>query len=416
MPEYNMHFESNMNKKKSGIITKAGSPAYIFSEKLFKERIDLVRSAFGDKVDLCFSVKANPFLVPFLRNGFARIEVCSYGEFEICRALSVSPEKILYSGVNKGLNDIEAVLSYNAGMLTAESIRHMKLISEAASSVGKTVPVLLRLSDDSQFGMDERDIIEIIRNKAEYPLISIKGLHYFTGTQKTKPDMILKELEHLEEFIRRIKEETGFVLEEAEYGTGLAVDYFSPEAQSKEEDRLKGISAGIRDFAEKIRLTVEMGRFFAAPCGCYITEIADLKKNGDVTYVICDGGLHQMKYDGQVRGLKIPVITHYKKADHGSGYEMSAEQTDDGELYTLCGSLCTTEDVVVRDVPLKDPAIGDRLVFHRTGGYAVTEGMTTFLSRDMPRIWLLREDGQLILARDRIETWKLNLPGGMSGS
>lgn len=58
------------------------------------------------------------------------MEVCSPGELEICIALGVKPECIIYSGVMKEKCDIERAVSYGAGILTCESIRHATLISE----------------------------------------------------------------------------------------------------------------------------------------------------------------------------------------------------------------------------------------------------------------------------------------------
>ena len=65
----------------------------------------------------------------------------------------------------------------------------------------------------------------------------------------------------------------------------------------------------IRAFGEKYPLTIEMGRFFAAPCGTFLTGVADAKCNLGVNYAICDGGMHQVKYDGQLMGMQAPPLT-----------------------------------------------------------------------------------------------------------
>ena len=56
--------------------------------------------------------------------------------------------------------------------------------------------------------------------------------------------------------------------------------------------------------------------------------------------------------------------------------------------WTLCGSLCTTNDVLVRSMPLAGLCPGDLLVFENTGAYSVTEGLGLFLSRDLPQVIL----------------------------
>ena len=231
----------------------------------------------------------------------------------------------------------------------------------------------------------------LIAGRALHPEVHIAGLHYFSGTQKRKLSVIEKETAMLAAFCDSLREEYGYRTEWLEYGTGLAADYFSPDADGAEAERLNAAAPAIRALSERFPLTVEMGRFFAAPCGTYFTTVCDVKVNEGVSYAILDGGLHQLRYDGQLQGMQIPVITRLGAPD---GEE---------RLWTLCGSLCTTADVLARNVPLRGLRVGDTLAFHRVGAYSAFEGMALFLSRDLPQIWLLDENGRLRRVRDRID-------------
>ena len=77
---------------------------------------------------------------------------------------------------------------------------------------------------------------------------------------------------------------------------------------------------------------------------------------------------------------------------------------------TLCGSLCTTMDVLARGAYLPGLREGDVLIFHETGAYSVSEGMAAFLSRDLPAVWLLYADGRLVKVRENTETYLWNCP------
>lgn len=388
----------------AAISETTGSPSYVFSEELFAERARLVHDAFGKRVGLCFSIKANPFLLSVLPEEFSKIEVCSPGELEICKSLALPPEMIIFSGVNKSRDEVRDAVAYGAGVLTIESRQHLHWIAEAAKETDKSVDVLIRLTAGSQFGMDEADVLELIRGRSAFPRINIRGIHFFSGTQKRKPKEIQKELEMLTAFVERLATEESFVTERVEYGTGLSVDYFRADADETEAERLAAIAPEIRALAERVELTVEMGRFFAAPCGFYLSKVVDVKTNCGINYAILDGGLHQLKYDGQLQGMQIPVITHIQDG------RVRADEHDEKEPWTLCGSLCTTADVIARNAMFADLKVGDILVFHRTGAYSVMEGMSVFLSRDMPAVWLRKKDGTLALQRGRIDTWKINLP------
>ena len=377
------------------------TPGYIFDLDLFRTRVKLVREAFGEKVGLCFSIKANPFLLKYLPEEFDKIEVCSPGELSICERIGADLGKIIFSGVNKTKKDVERAIDDGVNVLTVESRLHLQLIHDAAQTRGKTVPVLLRLTAGSQFGMDRAEVLDIIANRENYPHVEIVGIHFFSGTQKRKAAAIIKELDKLLAFFEEVQQQYDFRLQRLEYGTGLAVDYFTADAEESEAARLDAISEKIREVGEKTELTVETGRFFAAPCGYYVNKVIDTKTCEGIHYAILDGGLNQLKYDGQIQGMQIPNITHIPAK---SGEE---------QLWTLCGSLCTTADVLARNVALTGLEIGDTLVFERTGAYSVSEGMALFLSRELPEINVYSAETGLQQLRPLMDASRFNTPSDM---
>ena len=379
-------------------VSTLGTPSYLFDLDRFNERVRLVRSCFGDQTSLCFSIKANPFLVGFLPDEIDRLEVCSPGELTICEKAGIPMEKLIFSGVHKSIRDIERAAEDGVGAFTAESRLHMELLSAVGAARGQKLPTLIRVTDvkgGSQFGVDEAELFRILSERRSYPGVQIVGLHYFTGTQKRKGKKIIEELDALSALIQRLRDELHFETERIEYGTGLAVDYFTPDADEAEERRLAEISERIRTFAGETDLTVEMGRFFAAPCGYYFTKIVDMKTNCGIHYVITDGGMNHLKYDGQLQGMQIPEIIHLKRNE-------TTRSGQDMEKWTICGSLCTTGDILARDVELQHPEIGDVLVFGRTGAYSVTEGIALFLSREIPAAAVCSEKTGMKLVRREI--------------
>ncbi len=383
------------------LLPQVKTPSYIFDIDEFTKRALLVKENFGDKTGLCFSIKANPFLLKDIPEVFDKIEVCSPGELTICEKTGVDTSKIIFSGVNKTAEDVERAMEDKVGTFTAESYLHAELINNSAVKRGITVPVLVRVTGGSQFGMDEKDVFDLINRRSEYKGIEFVGLHYFTGTQKRKPAIIEKELDYICDFAERLQAETGFKVDRIEYGTGLAVDYFSSDADNLETERLQAISAKIQEVAEKFSLTVEMGRFFAAPCGYYLTKVMDTKTNCDINYAIVDGGLNQLKYDGQIQGMQIPEIIHIKNNDNNDA---------EAEKWTLCGSLCTTADILARGAEFSNLEIGDTLVFCRTGAYSAMEGMAVFLSRELPVISLYSQEKGLRIVRNLIYADQFNTP------
>ncbi|MCI5841425.1 MAG: alanine racemase [Clostridium sp.] len=379
------------------IAASFATPAFIFDADEFGRRAKNVKSAIGG-ASLCYSIKANPFLLACLPKEIDRVEVCSPGELAICRRVGVDPSTVVYSGVNKGSEDIAEAIEYGAELLTAESLRQLGLINAAALAAGKRVRVALRLTSGNQFGMDSENLKRAVAEKGSYEGVDIVAIHYYSGTQKKKLAVVEKELAELEELADTLEERFGLSGISLEYGPGLPADYFGDDPEGRDMAVLAEAGAMIAAVAARRSVTVEFGRFLASPCGTYLTAAADIKNNNGETFVICDGGINHLKYYGQTMAMQTPPITLL--GDHG-------EKTED---YTLCGSLCTTADILVRKVTLPALSVGDVLAFGRCGAYSVTEGIGLFLSRQLPRIVLHSERGGNRLLRDFYGTDILNSP------
>lgn len=379
------------------IAASFATPAFIFDADEFGRRAKNVKSAIGGAA-LCYSIKANPFLLACLPEEIDRVEVCSPGELAICRRVGVDPSTVVYSGVNKGSEDIAEAIEYGAELLTAESLRQLGLINAAALAAGKRVRVALRLTSGNQFGMDSENLKRAVAEKGSYEGVDIVAIHYYSGTQKKKLAVVEKELAELEELADTLEERFGLSGISLEYGPGLPADYFDDDPEGRDMAVLAEAGAMIAAVAARRSVTVEFGRFLASPCGTYLTAAADIKNNNGENFVICDGGINHLKYYGQTMAMQTPPITLL--GDHG-------EKTED---YTLCGSLCTTADILVRKVTLPALSVGDVLAFGRCGAYSVTEGIGLFLSRQLPRIVLHSERGGNRLLRDFYGTDILNSP------
>lgn len=374
------------------------TPSYVFDIGVFHNRVKKVKEAFGDKIKLCYSIKANPFLTGSTPEEIEYLEVCSPGELTICEKKLSDLSCIIYSGVNKTPVDVKRAMDDNVGIFTAESKYHAEIINECAIENNKKVKLIIRLTSGNQFGMSEEDLLDIISNEKDYAGLDIIGLHYYSGTQKKKSSAIEKELTKLGEFIDRLKSEYDFEVKHLEYGTGMACDYFSDNSEEIDMALLAEVGPIVKSFSERYPLNIEMGRFFASPVGKYYTKVMDIKAGQDTNFVICDGGINQLKYYGQTMAMQVPHIEVLNKVG------------DEEKDYYLCGSLCTVADVLVRKASLKGVGRGSVLVFDRCGAYSACEGIALFLSREMPAVYLYTTDEKLVLCRDLVLTDIYNTP------
>ena len=393
------------------ITEEHGTPAFLFDTVALKERMTAIKKIVGEKVHLCYSIKANPFLIDTMSECVEKLEVCSPGELDICKMQKVPGDRIIYSGVNKTRINIDDAIEYNSGVYTAESVLQIELLNESAIEHGKVIPVLLRLNAGSQFGMSKEDLCDAIERRAEYSGVQIVGIHYFAGTQRKKLSEQKAELAMLKELMEELKEQYDYQIEKLEYGPGLPVPYFTTEDFSDTLAPIKEIAADLQAVAEMVHLTVEMGRFYVSECGYYLTKVMDQKSNKGTNYAIVDGGMNHLNYLGQMMGMKVPVIKHFsmeQSDSHNLGVSLTGNLSGEEANWSLVGSLCTTADVLVRQAAFKNLRLGDALVFLNIGAYSVTEGIHLFLSRTMPKILLYRGDGNIQVARDFMETSQWN--------
>ena len=379
---------------------KFGTPSYLFDLDRLARRMETLKKALGSRAELCYAMKANPFLTGALRDLADRFEVCSPGEYDICRRLDIPEEKLVISGVNKSPEDTARMMDDcpRMGRYTAESPAQLELLHQCASRRKRKVSVLLRLTSGNQFGMDEEEVRRIVAERAKYPFLDIVGIQQYSGTQKHSEKRLRRQLSRLDGLISSLREESGFETRELEYGPGLPVFYFRDDEAFDEEAFLGEFASALADMAFQGHITLELGRSIAAECGYYLTAAADCKTNKGQHYVILDGGLHQMNYYGQSMAMRVPTVYRLRERD--------GEET----LWNLCGSLCTVNDILVKQLPVKNLQPGDVFVFEKTGAYSVTEGMALFLSRDLPAVISWSEKDGFRLLRERQSVSSLNTP------
>lgn len=373
------------------------TPYFLYDIDILKKKIDVIKKELPH-IPLTFSIKANSFVLDSISEEVSHVEVCSPGELHICKAISINPDKIIYSGIMKEETDVEEAILYGVYCITAESKRQFTIISKVAKKLGKKVNVILRISSDNQFGMDPEDILEIVSKNGNYDNINLYGYHYYSGTQKRKIKQIESDLETIENVVNICKKKCGFEPKLVEYGPGLAVDYFKENGEEEDLELLNTVTPVICDFAKRVPLGIEMGRFIVSSCGSYFTTIKDIKSNYGIQYVILDGGIHHLKYFGQIMAMHTPIIYQNIKRD---GIK---------QKYTLCGSLCTVADVLAKGAELYELQIDDVLEFKKCGAYSITESSSLFLSRDMPEVYL-KVNGNLRKVRGYVDSSEINTIG-----
>lgn len=380
-------------------IVNYGTPLYVFDLDEIAATAAKIRKKTDGVAQVCYAMKANPFLTKQMAEMTDRIEVCSMGEYEICRQLQIPPEKLLISGVLKERTDLERIFAelHDACVYSVESVNQFCYIADWCRIHKEPLRIYLRLSSGNQFGMDEQMIKDLISVRKTCPLVKIEGLHFFSGTQKKRFDTIRKELCRIDQLLREIEREQALTIPDLEYGPGIEMPYFEGQTDRREQD-LDELCQAVREMRWGGKVILEMGRQLAATAGYYLTGVRDLKTTGKKNYCIVDGGIHQIHYDGQIKGMYHPLLWINPERKTGISKE-----------WTICGSLCTDNDVLIRNISFRDLKAGDVLIFQRAGAYAMTEGMALFLSHALPTVTVFSGQSGWRLIRPEQPTFIWNM-------
>lgn len=378
------------------IVKKYQTPLFLFDYEKLKERVEYLKSKLPN-LDLCYAIKANSFVVKEIEPLVERLEICSEGEYHICENLNINKNKMVLSGVNKNINEFDNIIKENENVLryTIESLHQYKMLKEISFKYKRVINIMPRLTSGNQFGLSEDDIIQIIKDKNEF--INIAGLEYFSGTQKHSLKRIDREFTLLKEFLDTLETEYKINIDEIEYGTGFPVYYFEGE-EFDEDGFLSEFYSMIVNYFKDKKIILEIGRSLVASCGEYLTRVVDFKCNKTGKYVILDGGINHLVYYGSTMAMKKPYFEIIQN-----------KITDEEEIINLCGSLCTVNDILVKQISVKKLNIDDLFVFKNTGAYSITEGINLFLSRDLPKVMLIKNN-KCILLRNTMNSYKINTP------
>lgn len=376
------------------ILSKYSTPLFIYDCDKLEQRVNYLKNMLD--TDLCYAIKANSFVIKEIEPLVSRIEICSYGEYMICKDNGVKNDKMVLSGVNKNYDEFEKIIKEENNILryTIESITQFNMLKELSNKYKKNINILPRITSGNQFGITKEELYYIIENLTEF--MTLTGIEFFSGTQKHSIKRIVNEFTLVNEIFDYIKNTYKLTDLELEYGPGLPVYYFEEESFN-EEEFLNEVKNNIHTFFKGRKVILEIGRSLVANCGEYITKVVDLKENKTGKYAIIDGGINHLVYYGGTMGMMRPK------------FEILNKSNTKENIYNIFGSLCTINDIIVKNVSLPELEINDTFVFKNTGAYSVTEGINLFLSRDMPKVLLLKNKN-VLLVRDNINTYKLNSP------
>ncbi len=355
------------------VAERFGTPCYVYSRAHIESQWRAFDQAFGGRNHLvCYAVKANSNLAVLqllvrLGSGF---DIVSVGELERVLAAGGDPKKVVFSGVGKGVHEMERALQTGIHCFNVESEAELERLNEVAGRLGRQAPVSLRINPDvdarthpyistglkdNKFGIPMHAARQAYHLAAQLPHLRVTGVDCHIGSQLTElapfEDSVERVLALVDELIA-----DGIALRHIDLGGGLGIRYRDEQPPSPPNyvaTLLRKLDAH-GPTVRHLKLLVEPGRAIVGNAGVLLTRVQYLKHSDDKNFAIVDAAMNDLMRPALYDAWQeiVPVLRREAPA----------------QIYDVVGPVCETGDFLGHDRALAIHA-GDLLAVCSAGAY-----------------------------------------------
>jgi diaminopimelate decarboxylase len=357
---------------------KHGTPLYVYSATTIRDRYRTFDRAFrGFPHTVCYSVKANSNLALLkmlagLRCGF---DVVSGGELlRVLRAAKTAARRVVFSGVGKTAEEMDAALRAGILMFNVESESEMAALAQRSARLKKTARLAFRVNPDvpaethpyiatglhqHKFGVPINAARRLYEKAAREKWLEVAGVSVHIGSQITSVEPFGVAMERVAELVRELKSD-GHRIRYVDAGGGLGIRYDAqelPEFAEHARDFARAVTRPLR--RSGVHLLLEPGRSIVGPAGALVMRVLYRKSNNGKSFVVVDGAMNDL----------------IRPALYGAHHEIvPVERTpvEERDIVDVVGPICETGDFFARDRALPPVEEGGLLAILDTGAYGMS--------------------------------------------
>lgn len=361
-----------------------GTPLYVVSERLIRERLREVRKDFLERYPNTGALYASKALQTLdicriVASEGIGLDVVSGGELFAAAKAGFPMDKIYFHGNSKTEAEIRMAVEYGVGRVVVDNLHELTILDEAARALHRRVKILFRVTPgvdshthdfistgklDSKFGipLDQRVRDSYVGAALKMEGVELLGFHFHVGSQLLSNESHLKAIGIITKLMVEVRDVYGMETRELNLGGGYGVHYSGEEKARPLSYFVDAMMADVNSACAAAslpmpRVVIEPGRWIVGEAGITLYTVGSRKIIPDVrTYVGVDGGLPD----------------NPRPALYGAVYEATVADRDDaprGEVVTVAGKCCETGDILIRDIALQSPMPGDTLAVFTTGAY-----------------------------------------------
>ena len=371
-----------------------GTPLWVVDEDDLRQRCRDYRTAYPG-VDVGYASKAwcTTGILQIVADEGLSVDVVSGGELATAQRAGVDPERVIFHGNNKSLDELRRAASFGVGRVVVDSFEELERLGAVAAETGTTFRVWLRVTpgidahtheyvrtghDDSKFGFTLSLGLadEALERALATPGLEVVGVHAHVGSQIFGTDAFVAAAEVLVGLLARWRDRHGVEIGELNLGGGMGIRYTHEDHPVPVERYGSATLAAVERACQEHELTppklfIEPGRAIVGPAAITLYEVGTVKRlPGLTTWVSVDGGMSD----------------NIRPALYGAEHEVTlASRHSDAEPMrcAVVGKHCESGDLVREQAVLpSDVRPGDLLAVAATGAY--TEAMASNYNR-LPR-------------------------------
>lgn len=296
----------------------AATPAYVYDLDAIEAEADALRAAFGAHPHgIFYAVKANSAgsIVRALASRGCGADVVTGAELLLALACGVAPDAIVFSGVAKSDEELDAAVSAGARGIRAiqiESIEEIARVDARARAAGRVVRVAIRVNpgldfeelathahvatghDEAKFGVAKADLEHALAAVTSAKNVVLCGISSHVGSQFFRTAPYVTAARVACEMTRALR--ARFPLEFVDTGGGFGVDYAGGDT-ARPADFVRETLAVMRDAGvDDLALHVEPGRALVARHAVLVARVIQRKvspSSGD-RWLMIDAGMNDL--------------------------------------------------------------------------------------------------------------------------
>lgn len=355
----------------TAVAERFGTPCYVYSRAaLTNALLEFQQELSGLDALVCYAMKANSNLA--VLNVFARLgagfDIVSGGELQRALAAGGDPQKIVFSGVGKRVDEIRQALDAGILCFNVESAAELERLNEVAGSHGRKAPISLRVNPDvdakthpyistglkeNKFGVAFEEALALYRRAAELPHLTINGIDCHIGSQLLDAAPFAEALDKLLQLVDRLQSE-GIQLHHIDLGGGLGIRY-RDETPPSIQAYLAPLLGELKN--RRLKILFEPGRRLVGNAGILLTRVEYLKPGEAKNFAIVDAAMND---------LARPALY-----DAWHDIRPVSPRTGSPRAWDIVGPVCESSDFLGRERPL-DLQAGDVLAIMSAGAYGMT--------------------------------------------